>query len=67
MSPPLRLRRVRNELGLADRRELGRPVGPVGGAALDEHRPLDAVAGAGVGQQFARRRTGADRPSGHKW
>ena len=52
MRPPLRSRLAGDELGLADRRELGRPVGAVRGAALDEHGLLDAVAAADVGEQL---------------
>jgi hypothetical protein len=40
-----------DELGLAQRAQLGRAVGPVAGGALDEHRALDLVAAAGVDQQ----------------
>ena len=43
-----------DELGLADRLHLDRPVGAVHRAALDEDRGRDVVAGAGVGQQLVQ-------------
>ena len=43
-----------DELGLAQRAQLGRAVGAVAGRALDEHRALDFVAAAGVGQQVGQ-------------
>ncbi len=45
------LGRVRDELGLADRREIRRSGGAVGGVALHEHRLLDPVPTPHVGEQ----------------
>ena len=50
--PPLRSAVAGDELGLADRCELVGPVGAISGAALHEHRPLDPVPAADVGEQL---------------
>ena len=51
ISPPLRCAAPATNSVSPTGRELGRAVGAVRGAALHEHRPLDAVPAADVGEQ----------------